>query len=420
MAIDGTYDLRAAKPASVADLSLNVLARRWPFSARVGGSRPGGRLTASSRRIQKAGRWDLKGDTRLLKLDVAGGALGGDRLRLDQVTAIWDVVQNPGVGSPSASSIWDVRRLKVISPVATLAATGPILGAPGTGATVEGRVDLAALARQLPHVLRLRDGLTVERGDAGMRVSVQYEADARSAELTAQLSDLIAHDAAKTVALRSPANLAARVTQRGSNLSVEQLELTSGFLQTSGTGDLDQGIKITGSLDLGALQAQLRDLIDFGAVELAGQGEYTLDYRRAGAAFAGGLNSDFHRLDIKGLTTEPVRRGAVRLQAAVSGPSALSGVPQGLGELKVGLAAGQIRALATATSHERGHRAQPGRLGALDPLRTDRRCGPRRREVPGHCGERLRWRSARFGSRSTRPTSPAEASHACPGGPGTV
>jgi len=351
MAIDGTYDLRSATPAA-ADLSLNLLARRWPLTARVGGVDARGTLDGQLAAIQKAGRWDLKGDTRLLKLGVAGGALGGDRLRLDEVTAIWDVVQNPGPGSGSgsASSIWDVRRLKLISPVATLAASGPILGAPGTGATFEGRVDLAGLARQLPHVLRLRDGLTVERGEAGVRVSLQYEADARSAELTAQLSDLIAHDAAKTVALRSPANLLARVTQRGSNVSIEQLELTSGFLQTSGTGDLDQGIRITGTLDLGALQAQLRDLLDFGAVELAGQGEYTFDYRRAGASFAGGLTSEFHGLDLKGLTPEPIKRSAVRLQAAISGPSALSGLPQSLSELKVGLAAGQIRALATATS----------------------------------------------------------------------
>jgi translocation and assembly module TamB len=344
MAIDGTYDLRAATPAA-ADLSLNLLAQRWPLTARVGGVDARGMLDGQLSAIQKAGRWDLKGDTKLLKLGVAGRTLGGDQLQLDEVMAIWDVVQNPG----PASSIWDVRRLKLVSPVATLTASGPILGPPGTGATLEGRVDLAGLARQLPHVLRLRDGLTVERGEAGLRISLKYETDARSAELAAQLSDLVAHDATRTVALRSPANLAARVNQRGSNVMIEQLELASGFLRTSGSGDLDQGIRITGSLDLGALQAQLRDLLDFGAVELAGQGEYTFDYRRAGGSFAGGLTSEFHRLDLKGLRPEPIKRDAVRLQAALSGPSALSGLPQALSELKVGLAAGQIRALATAT-----------------------------------------------------------------------
>jgi translocation and assembly module TamB len=347
LAIDGVYDFRAAKPAA-GDLTLNLRAGRWPFSARAAGVAARGTLDGWFAVSQKAGRWDLKGDTRLLGLDISGAALAGDRLQLDLVTVLWDVVQGPAAAAGSGPATWDIRRLKLTSPVGTLAASGPIQGQPGTTAVVEGRVDLAALARQLPHALRLREGLAVERGEVGLRLGVRYEAGAQTAELTAQVSDLLAHDSARTVALRSPARLDGKLTRRGSNLELEQLELTSGFLQTSGSGDLEAGIKVTGAVDLGALQAQLRDLIDFGSVALGGQGNYSLTYRRAGATFTAALTSELHGLDLKGLTATPIHREAVRLEAAASGSADASGVPQSLGDLKVGLAAGQIGAFATA------------------------------------------------------------------------
>jgi translocation and assembly module TamB len=379
LAIDGLYDLRA-RPAAAADLTLNLLARRWPFSARGGGVAARGTLDGQFAVIQKAGRWDVKGDTRLFGLDISGAALAGDRLQLDVVTAIWDVVQGQASSPPSSAlrapsprggegaapgsgaATWDIRRLKLTSPVGTLAASGPIQGLPGTAAVLEGRVDLAALARQLPHALRLREGLAIERGEAGLRLGVRYEADGQTAELTAQLSDLLAHDSTRTIALRSPARLAGRLTRRGSNLELEQLELTSDFLKTTGSGDLTAGIKVTGALDLGALQAQLRDLIDFGSVAMGGQSEYALTYRRAGAgpgagagagaSFAAALTAEFHGLDLRGLTAAPIHREAIRLEAAASGGTDASGMPLSLGELKVGLAAGQIGAFATAATKD--------------------------------------------------------------------
>ena len=54
------------------------------------------------------------------------------------------------------------------SPVGDLKAEGQINGrrtALGRQ-RIEGRIDLAEIARQLPHALRLRDGLAVHRGSA--------------------------------------------------------------------------------------------------------------------------------------------------------------------------------------------------------------------------------------------------------------
>lgn len=347
LGVDGTYDLRA-KGGTPADLAFNVRARRWAFGASIAGVTARGQLDGQLAGSRKKGLWGLLGDAKLLGLDVAGPALQGDRLRLDRVAGVWDVEQ--GVGA------WSVRRMNLTSPVGTLSASAPLLGTPGTAASIEGRIDLAALARQVPHALRIRDGMAVERGEARVRFEHRTEAVAggQILELTAMLSDLVAHDASKTVALRTPASLAAQVRRHGANLTVERFTIASEFLHTDGAGDLDRGIKVTGSLDLGALQAQLRDLIDFGAVELAGRGEFNLDYRRAVPSFAGTFTSEFRGLGVKGLTTEPIHRDALKLEAAVSGPIAPNGLPRSLGEARVGLAAGQVAAYATSTIQDSG------------------------------------------------------------------
>jgi translocation and assembly module TamB len=345
LGIDATYDLRSSG-ATAADLSLNLLARRWPFSARVAGVDARGRLEGQVEVVRKQGRWDFRGDTRLVGLDASGPALAGDRLQLDLVSAIWDVVQGSGPGA----ELWAVRRLSLTSPVASVSANGPILGMPGTGARAEVRVDLAALAKQVPHALRIRDGLALERGEAQITVGLGYEADSQSIALDALLSDVVAHDAARTIALRNPASLTARVKRHGSNLDLEQLSLTSEFVQTTGSGDLDQGIKVTGALDLGAFQGQFRDLIDFGGVTMAGQGDYALTYKRTGERFSGVLTSDVRGLDLKGLTADPIHREALKIESAASGGCDPSGIPRSLADLKVRLTAGQIGAFAAATT----------------------------------------------------------------------
>ena len=103
-------------------------------------------------------------------------------------------------------------------------------------------VDLAALARQAPHLLRLRDGLAIDRGSA--RLSVRT-APAVGGELPlaieAKISDVVARDVEKTITLSDPATVSALMMLGKSGYRVERLDAKTPFLDVTGSGGATEG-----------------------------------------------------------------------------------------------------------------------------------------------------------------------------------
>jgi translocation and assembly module TamB len=338
LAIEGRHDLHSA----AGDLSLTVTGHRWPWSAGASGVVARGRLDGRLVATRGAGRWGLSGDARLLDLDAGGPALAGDRLHLDRVAAAWEVGQT--------SRAWTVRRLELTSPVATVGAEGALTEQPGASARIEGRVDLAALARQLPHALRLRDGLSLERGEARARAVLKTEADGQRYEVEAALSDLVAREQGRTITLRSPAALSALLSRRSEALRVDRLSAKADFLDLTGSGDLDRGVTVQGTLDLAALQAQLRDLVDFGGLVMTGRGRFAADYRRVVGRYSARAAVEIRKLDVRGLTADPILRDLARVDAVLHGPAVAPGLPCGWDEASLHVKADPSAATLTAST----------------------------------------------------------------------
>ena len=106
-------------------------------------------------------------------------------------------------------------------------AEGCVPPTPDRGAWFEGNLDLAALARQLPQTLHLRDDLRVERGAARLRADVQSNAkgDIHVCNVTGKVTDLIAHQGQKTLTLPEPATLNAKIRKTGDDTTLERLEI---------------------------------------------------------------------------------------------------------------------------------------------------------------------------------------------------
>lgn len=340
LGVDGEYDHRAA---SAPDLALAVKGVRWPLAVAAPGAVVRGRLDGALRAARAAGRWASAGDAKLLGVDASGPALAGDRPTFDAVGAVWDVAQ--------AGPAWEVKSLGVFSPVGTLNARGSVAAA--ADARVEGRIDLAALARQLPHTLHVREGLTLEHGSARVLVQLKTEAGGQSAAVEADVSDLIARDAARAFTLRDPATVRARATRTATGVAVEALAVKTAFLDVTGSGDLDRGVTFAGTVDLGGLESQLKELIDFGGVALAGKGRMAADYRRKGTAYVARYAAEVTGLKVAGLTAAPIARDAARFDAAVSGPADPSGVPAGWAGARVNVVAGPDK-LAASGSNKAG------------------------------------------------------------------
>lgn len=320
--IAGELDHRAPN-SGIPPLTAKVVARQWPWSVNSGGLTMSGRLSGTYSTVRKAERWSFVGDGDVLALKATGAALSGDRLQLDRLGGNYEISETDGA--------WDVRKLDLVCPLGSIKATAKLAaGSQSVTTKIHGQLDLAALAQQLPHVLHVRDGLSVEKGAARLDIEIA-DADqgpGRKLVAEARVSDLEARDNGRLIAIRDPASLSAHILQRPDNLKVEQFAVKTAFLDATGAGDLESGVKVSATVDLEGLKNQLRDLIDFGTLDLAGKGRIAFDFRRPEKQrYTGRLAAEFLALRVVGLTTEPIARNAFRLDLGATGPLTDSVIP---------------------------------------------------------------------------------------------
>ena len=345
------------------ELQLGVVGHRWPFVVRFGGVDASARLDGSLDFARKREKWVVSGDAKLLGLDARGKALAGDSLEFDRVEAGWDLAQG--------DEGWTIRRLSVKSPVGDLKAEGQVTGVEGLGKQrIEGRIDLAEVARRIPHALRLREGLTVDRGSARLTVDIESAAHHATYDIEAKISDLSANNHDRTLTLRDPATFNAHVVRDGEASSLDRLEVETSFLEASARGKLVDGVKLDATFDLDKLKGQLADWMDLGGLELAGRGTVSGTYKilaarspRSDAAdpwdskgassvnlteartafrvgpegvskadasrFENSLKASFRDLHIGGVDPRVLPRDGESLELRVEGSADKSGLPQG-------------------------------------------------------------------------------------------
>ena len=332
-------------PGGAAELEISLEALRWPWTVERGGVIASGTLDGKIGFALLPRGWAIQGDASLKALDVASPWLAGDRLHLEEVKGIWDVSERgEGLG---------FKRLEFSSQIATVKAvkssSAPAVEEYFEGNRIEGRLDLAALAARLPNALRLREGVALERGVAEFRVEPKGEPDQEVVEISARVSDLVARDHGKPFTLRDPATLAARLSYSEGVMAVERFLGPDALPERRGQrGDFSKGVNLTASIDLSGLQEQLRELLDFGPLKLAGQGELTGSYRVENDQYRGRLNAGLHKLRVAGIGPGPLAREAVELVVDLDGPTAASGLPMGWDGLKTRLTSAGASADLTA------------------------------------------------------------------------
>ena len=324
------------------DRALTVVGKGWPIHVRRAGVEAKGRFEGTLAARQDRGLWAIKGDAALVGVEAGGPTLRGDRLTLDRVAAACDLGRS--------STGWTVRKLDLTSPVASLQAVGSIPALDGTPATLRGRVDLAALARMLPDAMRLRDGLVLDRGTATIRGDLTTSGGADRFEMAASLDDFAATEAGRAVTLRQAVRLTARAVRTPEKVSVEAIEVKASGVDVTAGGDLEAGVKLNGTVDLPALAAQLRDVLDLGGFDLAGHARLAADCKTVGDSFKGRFAADCKDLKVVGMAAGPIARDLVRLDASAVGPIGPGGIPADWHEARLDLKAGDLKLDLVATS----------------------------------------------------------------------
>ncbi len=378
LGIDGDYDQRAAE---VPDLNVSIKGEGWPVAVKTSGVVARGRLVGTLKAAREAGQWASSGDAKLLGFDASGPSLAGDRLDFD-VEAGWDLTGSSGA--------WTVRKMSLVCPVGTLSASGTLGTTDGKvapDARVEGRIDLAALSKQIPHTLRLKEGLTLEAGSARVLMQVATEGTTQKGTVEMNISDLTARERqpARTFTLGEPASVTAKGTREAAAFSLETLSVKTAFLNLSGSGDLQKGVKVAGTVDLAKIEEQFHELIEFGALKMAGRGRMAADFRKNGpSGFLARYAAEFRGLNVAGLTTDPIVRDAIRFDAASSGPADPSGLPETWENIKINLKSTQDTVTLATQTHKDGVTSVNG--FASVPVTVSQRAGQADVKIVG------RWR----------------------------
>ncbi len=220
---------------SLADLRLDLEAKHWPIATQAEGFATIGSLDGSTAIARRGERWNLEGTVQLPDLSVAGDRLSGDILRPGPVSVAWSLTQK--------SEGWTIRRASVESSIGSGRLEGGLdskfgfVSTAGEPGRVEGRLDLAAVARQLPNTLGLKPGLVVEGGSARLAAEPGKDPSTWSVEATA--ADLVARDGDRRLDLGDPMSISAEVARSGDSLSIKTMSARVPYLSASGSGRVD-------------------------------------------------------------------------------------------------------------------------------------------------------------------------------------
>ena len=200
--------------------------------------------------------------------------------------------------------------------------------------------------------MRLRDGVTLDQGSANVRVNLTSLKGTDRVELAASLDDFAATEAGRPVKLREPVRLNGRASRAEGKVTVETIEVKASGIDATASGDFQSGVKLSGTVDLAALMAQLRDVLDLGGYGLSGHARLAADYRHAGESFKGRFAADCKDLKIIGATAEPIVRELVRLDASALGSVGADGMPGDWHQAQLDLKAGDLKLDMIATSKD--------------------------------------------------------------------
>jgi translocation and assembly module TamB len=370
--IQGRMSRKKREGASPEDFLLTVSGQRWPWAYSNSSIKARGAFSGTIRAQAETGQLTIGADAKLLDFHAAGSALSGDELRLDVVELALQADHRDG--------FWSADRLNVTSSLGTIKASGSFPPVGDQGGRLEGKIDLAGLAQQIPRTLRLRENLRVEKGTVELNAEVGGDRGGagQTISATARLTDLTAKQGTQTLTFRDPATLNAKLRRQADGLTLEELDVQTPFLTARGRGDLDRGIEVSATVDLGGATRRIREWVDLGPLELAGQGKIVAHYQRVVDRFEAGVNSEFRGFSAGGLPAiETLRRDKLEAALALKGEAAPSGLPSALHELKLtghsdreeleaGLALDQVTRVTTASAKARTELVLTGKKQRAD------------------------------------------------------
>ncbi|QDU30749.1 hypothetical protein ETAA8_58970 [Anatilimnocola aggregata] len=144
---------------------------------------------------------------------------------------------------------------------------------------LQGQLDLAAIAAQLPATLHLKNDTRITSGRVNLGLASRNEPTGRIWQVLVQTDNLVAEAAGRQVRWDEPLKLEGTARQSAAGITIEQLVGKASFFELNGSGALAKG-EITASADLNRLVAELDQFVDFGDTRLAGNLSAKLNWQQ--------------------------------------------------------------------------------------------------------------------------------------------
>lgn len=259
----------------------SLVGRFMPETRLVGRLR--GEIRAQWGGQRAAGETVVQADVTAEDLGLSMPALGTDRVDLERAHAVCKIAWQEGrleigqatvdcdLGNASVEGTLELGDRQ----------SGSLLGsALYQTHEINGRIDLARLARVLPGTLRIRKEAQITSGQVQLALSSRRGPQGMVWRGRIEAGDLEATYRGRQLAWRRPilVTLAAHEGQQGP--VVESLKCESDFLQLHAAGT-PQELAASASFDLSELADQLGQFVDLGGIGLAGDGWANLNWKRS-------------------------------------------------------------------------------------------------------------------------------------------
>lgn len=237
--------------------------------------------TLQSKMLFKAanGAVELSGDNTVTQFAATGGMLKGDTLRSSTVRLPINMKSQGDLVSFSNTQFASDFANFTVNGDTTLAALRALRGEPAANLrdsklTLAGKVDIKALATQLPRTLALREGTTLDRGAASLDGHIITSNAKVQAALAATLNDVEGTQAGRRIALE-PLTVTASAAPANGKVTLDanvKMPPTGETINITATPQADDAVKLAGGYDLDRLTNQIGQFVDLGAKRFTGLG----------------------------------------------------------------------------------------------------------------------------------------------------
>ncbi|MCL1979633.1 MAG: hypothetical protein FWG62_00970, partial [Proteobacteria bacterium] len=223
-------------------------------------------------------KFEAKGKTILRQLQLAGGLLGQDQPKVEEIDFRF-------AGGHRQDEGWRLDTLELHSAPVHLSAKGGFHD--GTGSlSASGSVNLPLLTAQIPRLLNLHQQTVITEGSVDFSLDATGNGQAMTARTACRTEHLrLTHDG-RSYAWTQPLALAAEAEYVDGNSMVRALRVQTPFFEASGNGAVD-GFSLRASGDLDRMSQELNTIFDFG-VQAKGRLELSAATRKTDGGKIGG------------------------------------------------------------------------------------------------------------------------------------